>query len=89
MDAGGLSIPLSKDTYLYCWKHVYLGVQLRPNKAEIPLEANEKNNAATYQVILDCGGRQNNGTIVVLLCGGEYLDVDNYKSTCRFNIAVY
>ena len=61
LDLGGvLTIPLNKQTYAYCWKHVFIGVIL--DYPETPTqegddEANEDNNDSWFEIIFDCKGK--------------------------------
>ncbi|CAH1772454.1 unnamed protein product, partial [Owenia fusiformis] len=52
----GLSIPLTKSVYQYCWQHPYLGVHITANNKT---EDNMINNIQFYRFILDCGDSVN------------------------------
>ena len=57
--SGAINIPLNKDTYAYCWQHVFVGVLLdypEPAGQEND-EANEDNNDAWFEIIFDCKGK--------------------------------
>lgn len=54
LDGDNLVVPFNNFTYPYCWQRVYIGVIV--DSDEEKQEVNENNNAATYPVLLDCGG---------------------------------
>ena len=54
MDDTNLVIPLTPETYPYCWKRVYLSVMV--DSDEEVAEVNEDNNGGFYEIVLDCGG---------------------------------
>ena len=48
-----LYVPLTRDTQVFCWKHVYVGVLLEVSN--LLEEVNEDNNVALYRAFFDCG----------------------------------
>ena len=63
MDLSGesLYIPMTDLTYQFCWRTIYLLVNIDPgNQTE---EVNKDNNVGAYQVVLDCGMGVSKNTI--------------------------
>ncbi len=55
LEGDNLVIPLTPDTYPFCWHRAFLGVVVDGD--EEVLEENENNNIGYFSMILDCGGR--------------------------------
>lgn len=57
LSANNLMIPLTNDTYKWCWKSIKIGVTVDNTNKQI--EVNENNNDDYFDVIYDCGSEIN------------------------------